>query len=453
MTTLPRGFLARALRKNFWRPIRADAAPAAAPGAELHDTGAPCRSGINPLGPAEPRPAAISRAQPLPRLRRRWRLAWMAALPLLAAALWLWHAIWGAAAAVQGGLQTAALMVYLWIRTDRMLELNRPPWDARLRPRLGAANRVTLLRAALIAVLGGFLFQPALAPEGAAGWAAWVPGLLYLAAAALDAADGAIARTTGSETQLGERLDGEVDALGLFIAAALAVWLGRAPAVFLVVGCGYYLVQAAVWLRRRRGRPVGRVRPRATARITAGCAMGFTVAILLPLFAAPGMVPAAAAIITALLAGFALDWLIVCGWAAPEGRLFHPRAAFAQQTIERLLPLALRAGVVLGAGLLLARHGAGGPLQPLSDLAQGMLAGGALLAALGIATRLASAALSGVAAGMSAAMGPEAAWALTALCSAGLVVTGAGRPRLWQPEEAFFRKRAASPPRSKRDGS
>ena len=36
---------------------------------------------------------------------------------------------------------------------------------------------------------------------------------------------------------------------------------------------------------------------------------------------------------------------------------------------------------------------------------------------------------------------------------AGLVVTGAGRPRLWQPEEAFFRKRAASPPRSKRDGS
>lgn len=397
--------------------------------------------------------ASASHPQPLLQLHRRWRRAWVAALPFLSAGLWLWHALWGPGAAVQGGLQTAAVMVYLWTRTDRMLELNHPPGSSDLRSSLGAANVVTLMRAALIAVLGGFLFQPAAAPGGPDAWAAWVPALLYLAAAALDAVDGAVARAAGGQTRLGERLDGEVDALGLLTAAVLAVWSGRAPVAFLAAGFGYYLVQAAVGLRRRLGRPVARVHPRAAARLTAGCAMGFAVAVLMPVFAAAALVPAAVVITTALTAGFALDWLVVCGRAAPEGRLLNKHAARAQQTIERWLPLALRAGVAAGVGLLLAHHGGSNPGHPLSAIEQGMLAGGAVMTTLGIATRLASVALSLAAAGIAAGLLADAAWGLTAVCAAALIVTGAGRPRLWQPEEPFFLKRTpegAPPPRSQR---
>ncbi|MFO7709616.1 MAG: CDP-alcohol phosphatidyltransferase family protein [Desulfobacterales bacterium] len=398
-------------------------------------------------------PTSPPRPQTISQLRRRWRRAWIAALPLLCGALWLWQALWGAGAAVQGGLQTAAVMLYLWVRTDRMLELNRPPGASSLRPRLGAANTLTLVRGALIAVLGGFLFQPALDPAGPSGWAAWAPGGLYLAAAALDAFDGAIARATGGETRLGERLDGEIDALGLLVASALAVWLGRAPVAFLVAGFGYYVVQAAVGLRRRLRRPIARVLPRTAARVTAGCAMGFTVAILIPVFAAPDLVPAALAITTALTVGFALDWMVVCGRAAPEGRLLNRHTARVQQTIERWLPIALRAGVTAGVGLLLARYGGSSPGHPLSGIEQGVLAGGAVMTTLGIATRLASVALSLAVAGIAAGLTANAGWGLTAVCAAALIVTGAGRPRLWEPEEPLFHKRMmehARPPHSKR---
>jgi CDP-diacylglycerol--glycerol-3-phosphate 3-phosphatidyltransferase len=380
-------------------------------------------------------PAAASNLQRLSQLRRQWRRAWIGALPFLAGALWLWHALGGAGAAVQGGLQTTAVMVYLWLRTGRMLALNRPPGDLRLRPTLGAPTTLTLLRAALIAVLGGFLFQPALDPGRPASWAAWLPAILYLVAVAVDAIDGALARATGGETLLGQRLDVEVDALGLLTAASLAVWLGRAPAAYLAVGFGYYLVQAAIGLRDRRGRPVARIHPRGEARIAAGCAMGFSVAILMPLFAAPALVPAAAAIATALTAGFLLDWLIACGWAAPDGRLFNTPAALLQRLIERAWPLALRAGVAAGAGLLLMSPADSGGVPELSSIERTVLAGGAVMTALGLAARLASVALSLVAAGVPAAGAPDAGWILVAACAAFLIMAGAGRPRLWQPEE------------------
>ncbi|MCU0559814.1 MAG: CDP-alcohol phosphatidyltransferase family protein [Desulfobacterales bacterium] len=390
--------------------------------------------------------SAISHDEALAQLRRRWRRAWIAALPFLCGGLWLWHTLWGAGAAAQAGLQTAAVMVYLWIRTDHMLALNRPPGKPRLNPRLGAANAVTLVRAALIAVLAGFLFRPAIDPAGPAAWAAWLPAALYLAASGLDAVDGGLARAAGGPTRLGARLDGEVDAIGLLAAASLAVWLGRAPAAFLAAGFGVYVVQAAAGLRRRLGRPVAAVQPRAAARLTAGCAMGFTAAILMPVFAAPAVAPAALTIAAALTAGFALDWLVVCGRAAPEGRLLDRRAARVQQAAARWLPLALRAGAAAGAGVLLATRGGGDPVHPLSGIEQGVLAGAAVMAALGIAARLAAVALSLTAAGMAAGPAAGAAWLLTAVCAAGLILTGAGRPRLWQPEEPFFRNRMRSRP-------
>ncbi len=374
---------------------------------------------------------------PLARLRRRWRLAWIGAAPFLAGGMWLWHALGGMGAAVQGGLQTAAVMVYLWIRTHRMLALNHRPEERHPRPSLGAANTITLVRSALIALLAGFIFQPAPDLGKTAEWALWLPALLYLSAVILDGADGAIARATGSDTRLGERLDTEVDALGLFMASALAVWIGRAPVLYLAAGLGYYLVQAGIGLRRAFGRPFFPIRPRAEARTVAGCAMGFAVAILTPALEATAFFPAALAITAALAYGFATDWLILCGRATPEGQLIPPEAAAVQRRIERLLPLALRACVAVGVLLLLWDPAGGAARHALSGIERAVLGGGAVLAVLGVTARVAAVALYVAAAGAL----PDSGGVLVAAGAALLILTGAGRPRLWQPEDFLFIKR------------
>ena len=193
-------------------------------------------------------------------LRRQWRLAGACGVPFIGGGFWLLLEHGGLSAALQGGLQTAAVMVYGWIRWGRALDLNHPPQEPRLRPSLGVANWLTLLRGGLIAVLAGFLFQPAFAGGSLAGWVAWAPAAIYIAAAALDGADGFLARVTGHETRLGEQLDTAVDALGLLIAVSLVVWIGKAPAAYLCVGLGYYVLKAAVGARRKAGRPIAPVR-------------------------------------------------------------------------------------------------------------------------------------------------------------------------------------------------
>ncbi len=367
-------------------------------------------------------------------LRRRWRLAWIGAAPFLAAGMWLWHAAGGMGAALQGGLQTSAVMVYLWARTHRMLALNRRPGETRPRPGLGAATITTLVRAALIALLAGFIFQPAPDPMSAAPWIPWLPALIYLLAVILDGVDGAVARAAGEVTLLGERLDTEVDALGLLTACTLAVWIGRAPAVYLAAGLGYYLAQAAIGLRRALGYPVFPVGPRAEARTAAGCAMGFAVAILTPAFGPSAFYPAALAITAALALGFIKDWLIACGRATPEGRLVRRKAAAAQEFVEKRLPLALRACVVAGVLLLWANHPADSGGRTLSGLEQAVLGGGAVSAALGVAARLSAVALYLAAAGSL----PDPGAILVAAGAALLILTGAGRPRRWQPEDRWF---------------
>lgn len=373
----------------------------------------------------------------LARLRRRWRLAWIWAAPVPAVGMCLWHAGGGMGAAFQGGLQTAAVMVYLWIRTHRMLALNRGPGETHPRPGLGAATTITLIRAALIALLAGFIFQPAPDPSRAAAWTLWLPALVYLSAVILDAADGAIARATGGVTRLGEHLDTEVDALGLLTASALAVWNERAPVVYLAAGLGYYLAQAAIALRRAHGRPAFPVGPRAEARTVAGCAMGFAVAILTPALGASAFDPAALAITLALTLGFLKDWLIASGRATPEGRLVRPAAAAVQEFLEKLLPLALRGCVALGVLLLLWDRTGEAARLALSGIEQAALGGGAVLVALGVATRVIAVALYVAAAGAL----PEPGGILVAAGAALLILTGAGRPRLWQPEDRLFTKR------------
>jgi CDP-diacylglycerol---glycerol-3-phosphate 3-phosphatidyltransferase len=381
--------------------------------------------------------------------RRRGRLALIAAALLLAAGTALWHTFRGPEASLRGGLQTAGVMVYLWARTLQLLNPDRRRGEPHPRPDLGAADLISLFRGGLIALLAGFLFQTGPGPGRAAPEALWLPAGLYLAAVILDAVDGWVARATGSTTRLGERLETEVDALGLLTASALAVWTGRAPVIFIAAGVGYYLLQAAIGLRRAMGRPILPIAPRPGARTAAGCAMGFTVAILTPAFEAPALYPAAWAITVALAIGFVQDWLVVCGFASAEGRPTQPAPARLQRRVERVVPLALRAGALGGVFLILRGGGGSCAIQDPSGFALALLGGGALMAALGVAARAAAVALCLVIADMTSGALLCAGTILAATSAALLIVTGAGRPRLWQPEGGVFLKRIgdrATPP-------
>jgi len=368
------------------------------------------------------------------RLRRQWRTAGAWGVPFVVVGFWLLLEHGGLSAALQGGAQTAALLVYGWIRWGRALALNHPPQDPRLRPSLGAANRLTLMRGGLIAVLAAFLFQPEVAGDGVAGWA---PATLYIAAAALDGVDGFLARLTGSETRLGECLDTEVDALGLLIAATLLVWVGKAPAAYLCVGLGYYALQAAKSARRKSGRPVAPVQPRAEARLVAGCAMGFTGAALLPLFEPAATQPVALIMSAALLAGFGRDWLVLCGLAAPDGRPLNRALARADRALVRLLPIVLRAAAVAGILLLLSRSRAAEAVAPLSTAWGALLGTCASLLAFGVMTRLAGLAAALVAACAMSGPRPGIEWGAVLCCGMALLMTGAGPLKLWQPEDRF----------------
>ena len=374
-------------------------------------------------------------------LRREWRLAGAWGVAFIGGGFWLLLEHGGLSAALQGGLQTAAVLVYGWTRWGRALELNHSPQEPRLRPSLGAANRLTLLRAGLVAVLAGFVFQPALAHASPAGWVAWAPAALYIAAAALDVADGFLARVTGSETRLGEHLDTEIDALGLLIAAALVVWIGKAPAAYLCVGLGYYALKAAVGARRKAGRPIAPVRPRAAARLVAGCEMGFAGGALLPLFEPAATRPVALILTAALLAGFARDWLVVCGHATPDGKPLNRGLARVDRAIARFLPIVLRAAAVAGVVVLVSRSPAGEGAASLSTAGCALLGTCAALLAFGVMTRVAGLTASVAVARAMAGPIPGVEWEVVLVCSVALIMTGAGDLKLWQPEDGFFMKR------------
>ena len=108
-------------------------------------------------------------------------------------------------------------------------------------PGLGAANRVTLVRAVLV---GGVT---ALAAGAWGGPTAPVLLALTGVALALDALDGWVARHTGTVSALGGRFDMEVDAfLILVLSILVARWAG---AWVLLIGAARYLFVLAGWLR------------------------------------------------------------------------------------------------------------------------------------------------------------------------------------------------------------
>lgn len=222
------------------------------------------------------------------------------------------YALSGPRGAIPGALCAGAVLASVHGLLGYRFATGRPGGVIAPAPRLGTANRLTLLRGLMISLTAGFL---AIRPgdSGAAAFLTWLPGGLYLTAAVLDGVDGAWARRTGTQSRLGGKLDGDMDALGVLVACGVAVAGGRLPVYYLAAGLVYYAYQLDLWRRRRRGARLHPLPPRGFARLVAGIQMGFLGVALLPLVGADVLALAAPFFLAPLLAGFAWDWLHVTG--------------------------------------------------------------------------------------------------------------------------------------------
>ena len=136
---------------------------------------------------------------------------------------------WRMPAGALAGYTTIALLVLLG------LALHAP------HRRFGAANAVTLARAATASLFIGVLADgTVLAPAGR-----WVLTLAGTAALLLDGVDGWAARKTGLSSRFGARFDMEVDALFVLVLGALVWRAGQAGAWVLTAGLLRYLFVAA----------------------------------------------------------------------------------------------------------------------------------------------------------------------------------------------------------------
>ena len=382
-----------------------------------------------------PRPA-------LERLRRQWAvLAALGGIGVVAAAGVLALQA-GLNRALRWSLPTAVVLSWFLGRLRTSLGCNHPPRDPELHPTLGAANLVTMARAALTASLAGFLFLTPIMTAGAA-WD-WLPGLVYLCVVVMDGVDGRVARTTGSVTCLGAHLDTQADALGLLLAGLLLVVSAKAPLPYLWVGGGYYVLQLAIRLRRAAGRPVAPVPPRPDARWVAGCQMVFAALALTPVLKPEASQPAAWVMTLAL--GFSLgkDWQIICR-SETNPRPTAPRAwgRSFRAAVVRWLPLALRLTLALSL-IPIACTSSDGGWGKLPAPVRAAVAMCVALCVFGVVARAAAMLLSLVCGFWLVPAMPASPATVTLAAALSLVLTGAGGMRFWQPEDRIL-MRTGSP--------
>ncbi|HTY48178.1 MAG TPA: CDP-alcohol phosphatidyltransferase family protein [Steroidobacteraceae bacterium] len=174
---------------------------------------------------------------------------------------------------------------------------------------LGPANRVTVARGAMVALLAGLLGARA---AGAAAAATVVAA----AALILDGVDGALARHTRMASRFGARFDMETDALFTAVLSLLAWQLGRVGAWVLMSGAARYAFVAAGRLAPRLRRAL----PESPARkVVAAVQMVVLVVVIAP-FGTPMLRTAlAAAALVALACSFARDILWLVRSAPPGG--------------------------------------------------------------------------------------------------------------------------------------
>lgn len=170
--------------------------------------------------------------------------------------------------------------------------------------RLGDANRTTLGRGVLVALVAGALVLPE--PEPAARW---LFAALAVAALALDGVDGWLARRHGTASDYGARFDMGLDTL-FTLALALLLWRWDEVGLWaLLAGLLRYLFVAAGWLWPALAAPLPFSRRR---RFVCALSVGVLAAAISPVVAPPATGIAVGVALVLLLFSFAVDtvWLV-----------------------------------------------------------------------------------------------------------------------------------------------
>ena len=191
----------------------------------------------------------------------------------------------------------------------RQLAENSTP-DGKLLDTLGPPNLITVYRGFLVAFAAGFIFVPQdrLMANQAFSWA---PGTAYVIALLMDLADGGLARRSGRTTELGRRLDTQVDGLAVLCGSLLAVMWHKAPLWFVLVGMAYYLFCSgcrlqAYFLKPCRILPGSRIR-----RLLAGTMMVTIGVILFPPVSSDLSRMLTSVVAVPFLVNFLKDWFAV----------------------------------------------------------------------------------------------------------------------------------------------
>ena len=167
----------------------------------------------------------------------------------------------------------------------------------------GSANRVTLARGAMTALL------LALIGEDATSAGAWFAVILASLVVTMDGVDGWLARRRGDTSVFGARFDMETDAFLIFGTAALVWQYGKAGPWILAAGLMRYVFVASSYLLPWMRRTLPRSRRRQTICVVQ--ALSLTVCLAPPLLPPISDVVALAGL-ALLSSSFAVDvaWLV-----------------------------------------------------------------------------------------------------------------------------------------------
>ena len=208
----------------------------------------------------------------------------------------------GGAISTVPALSGLALFAGLLFAIERGLAAHHP------HPRLGTANRITLVRAAIACLIAARAVEPA--PLGAPE--RWLLAAIAAAALMLDGADGWAARRQGLASAFGARFDMEVDAFAILVLAITVVKAQAAPYWVLAIGGMRYLYLAATlaFPLLRRPLPPRPIADRRRKTIAVIQSVGLMIA-LAPATLAGWAAAACAAALGLLAYSFAADIVIL----------------------------------------------------------------------------------------------------------------------------------------------
>lgn len=208
----------------------------------------------------------------------------------------------GGAMGTVPALTGLALFAGLLLAVERGVTAHHP------HPRLGAANRITLLRAAIACLIAARAIEPA--PLGAPE--KWLLAGIAGAALLLDGADGWAARRQGLASAFGARFDMEVDAFAILVLATIVAKAHAVPYWVLAIGTlrYFYLAAALAFPLLRRPLPPRSMADRRRKTIAVIQSVALTVA-LAPATASGWAAGICAAALALLVYSFAADVAIL----------------------------------------------------------------------------------------------------------------------------------------------